>query len=160
MPDPQFLPGQTVSAAQLQRLGDEDTYTPTLVAATTDPTLGTGSTQDGKLWLNGNHVEAWITIRFGSSGAAAGSGVYYIELPTAYPITTGWFDVPGGEGRLIDDSGATEDDVMCVFDVPNNRFRLQGDISPGGLVTNALPWVWANNDWILAHVSYLTDFGV
>lgn len=157
-PTPLFLAGETLSASKLQQLGDEDTYTPTLTAETVNPTLGTGATQDGQIWLNGNRVEIWFGITFGTSGAAAGTGTYYLPLPTAYPPRAGLLDTPVGEARLID-SGTTEEDAMIVLDVANDRVRMQGDVGAGGLVTDAIPWVWANNDSILGHLAYLTDFG-
>lgn len=156
MATPSFLPGETVSAAKLQALADDATYTPALTATTSDPTLGTGAFQNGVIHLNGEHVTAWITIRFGT-GSAAGSGTYKIGLPSSYPIFTGSQDTPVGTARLIDDSGAEAVGIVFLDSANNELFIRTTD--DGALVTNAAPWTWADLDYIQLHISYLTDFG-
>lgn len=155
MPNPQFLPGETLSAAKLQQLGNEGSvYVPTLIASTTDPTLGTGPDQTSNIWLNGRLVFIWLTIRFGT-GATAGSGDYEIELPAAYPLVTGQEERPIGTARLFDSSSGNERTDSCVALPVSNSFELRG---VDGLVTNAVPWIWADGDTMHCEVHYLTDF--
>lgn len=63
-------------------------WTPALTAATTNPTLGSGSVQEGSYMQLGKLVIAHFNIQFGSSGQNAGSGEYRISLPVA-AVTTG-----------------------------------------------------------------------
>lgn len=57
-------------------------FTPSLsVLSGTPPTLGTGSTAVSRFAQLGKMVHYYGKILFGSSGAAAGSGVYLISLP-------------------------------------------------------------------------------
>ncbi len=59
-------------------------YTPTLTAATTNPTLGAasaGAVQFGRYCKVGRLVVAQFGIRFATSGASAGSGAYTVSLP-------------------------------------------------------------------------------
>lgn len=82
------LPSETtpIDAAYLNAVnarvaGAFSTWTPVLTAATTNPTLGSGSVQDGGYVQIGKLVTAWFHIQFGSSGISAGSGDYRISLP-------------------------------------------------------------------------------
>lgn len=67
------------------------TYTPTLTATGSNPTLGTGGFASGTFSVD---AAGWVSAKgrvvFGSSGTAAGSGTYAIALPVAcdanYPI--------------------------------------------------------------------------
>jgi len=93
LPDPQ-LPGNPQDALQsIQRnfealatrvnpgnFGAFAPYTPTLTAATTNPTLGTGSTRWGNYAQIGKVVVAHFGIVFGSGGSA-GTGNYAISAP-------------------------------------------------------------------------------
>lgn len=157
MPDPLFLPGEVLPASKLQRLGDDDTYTPTLTADTTDPTLGTGAVQTGIIHLNGEEVTIWFEIVFGTSGAAAGSGNYRIPLPTAYPLAPSMPDTGIGVGMMTDASPAADRGAIYVADQANNWMRIRiADAS--SLVSNTNPWTWTNNDRLHGTVHYLTDF--
>jgi len=66
----------------LQAVGQS--WTPGLFAATTNPTLGTGSAQIGSFLQMGKWFFVRATITFGSSGVVAGSGAYGIN---ALPLT-------------------------------------------------------------------------
>lgn len=64
-------------------------WTPTLTATTTNPTLGTGGTvQEGYYMQLGKLVIAWYSIQFGTTGLNVGSGEYRLSLPVA-AVTTG-----------------------------------------------------------------------
>lgn len=155
MPDPEFLAGEPLSASKLQRLGDDDTYTPALTASTTDPDLGTTPTEAGFVWLNGQLVTLVVDIVFGTS-PTAGSGTYRISIPAAYPLAAGQPDHAIGQFRLID-SGSTEALAIAIIDGANDRFELR-TTDNDALVTNAAPWTWAAGDALKGMVQYLTDF--
>ena len=157
MPIPQFLPGQTLPAAVLQQLGNDDSYTPDLLATTTDPTLGTNPTQIGLIWLNGQKVDVYFEIVFGT-GAAAGSGNYRVALPGAYPFAASNVNFAIGTARFLDQSGSLERLGIVIADTASGtvEFRNTIDAAP---ITNAAPWTWADTDILNGHFSYLTDFG-
>lgn len=155
---PQFLPGETLSAAKLQELASVDTiWFPTLIAQTTTPTLGAAAQLDGVIWISGQKVDVWFKIIFGTSGVNAGSGTYYLPLPSDYPASTALMPTGCtiGEATLYDSSAPS---------YSAGSITLAGDsafiaISGGGLVNHANPYVWAASDQIVGHYSYLTDFG-
>ncbi len=158
MPVPQFVAGQLLSAAALQQLGDEDdTWVPTLEASTTNPTLGGSPVQWSKVQLNGNLVNLWWALRFGSS-ASGGSGTYQVPLPAAYPIAAGFYDTGVGELRLLDDNLAATATAMAFID-PTGQYIYGRDHADAALITNTNPWTWTDNDWHHGHVTYFTDFG-
>jgi len=79
------------------------TYTPVLTAAT-NPTLGTGSTVVGSRYTVDSNAKVTYTfdIKFGTSGAAAGSGSYNVSLPVtgasaggAAPLGVVWVTANG-----------------------------------------------------------------
>lgn len=63
-----------------QNWGDWAPWTPTLVATTTSPTLGTGATQTGSESVEGTIVHWKARIVLGA-GATTGEGHYQIPLP-------------------------------------------------------------------------------
>lgn len=71
----------TVEAIQSQLVGAYTSYTPTLTAITTPPTLGTGSSAVGYYKRLGRWVRGKAVITFGTSGVVAGSGYYGLLLP-------------------------------------------------------------------------------
>jgi hypothetical protein len=154
MPTPLFLAGESLPAAKLQQLGDDDNYTPSIEATTTNPDLGTDPLQDGLIWQNGNHIEMWFRIQIGSA-PSAGSGTYEILLPAAYPLADSMFDGAIGEVRLVDVSGSSEKVAILIADGPGNRaiMRVCDDSS---LVTAANPWVPAAGDLFVGRASWLT----
>ncbi len=71
----------TVEAIQTQLVGAYTSYTPTLTATVTNPTLGTGSSAVGYYKRVGRWVDGYAVITFGTSGTNAGSGYYGLLLP-------------------------------------------------------------------------------
>ena len=157
MPVPLFAAGEKPSAAKLQQLANEDTYTPTLTASTSNPTLGTGAQQFSRIWLNGQHVTIWAYVRFGTS-ASAGSGTYRLSIPAAYPLDPNFNNFPVGSVRLLDNSTSNQESGTLVADIDTGTFLIQHD-NDGDFVSNSNPWTWADLDNILFIASYLTDFG-
>lgn len=151
-----MLAGQILTAELLNM--NPTTYVPTLTAATTSPTLGTGGTVAGWYYRIGRLVMGEARIRFGSSGVAAGTGTYIISLPTA---ADGTFHATGGgtgiasvvgNGVLRDNSAvAASRDCAAYFATSTSVFLATAD----GNVTDANPWVWAASDGISVAFSYI-----
>lgn len=157
-----WVAGDVLTAAQLNAevrdallgafpLGPPDAawtaYTPALTAATTNPTLGTGSAAHGRYTRIGRTIIGRAIVAFGTSGVAAGSGSYRFSLPVMPATHTG--ASPNG-GRLIGqaflwDNSATNVDLGFLW-IPSAGVQYaQINTDPTG-VTDALPWVWAASD--------------
>jgi hypothetical protein len=79
-------------------------WTPSLTASVTNPTLGTGSVTSGRYVQNGKVVTAVAYFAFGTSGVSAGSGGYRCSLPVNAVSYTAAF--AAGSGAFIDVSAA------------------------------------------------------
>lgn len=150
--DPQFLAGQRLTAAKLQLLGFQDTYTPTLGASTTDPSLGTSPVQSGYVLRTANAVDLWIWLQFGSS-PSAGSGTYQISIPTGYDFAPAFFGAACGTAWLQDNSAGTVRVGVALADVITSTLWIR-TTSDNTLVSNSAPWTWAQNDIISIHARY------
>lgn len=141
--------------------GGWQTFTPTLVATTANPTLGSGSTQSGRYQTIGNLCIMHITIAFGSSGAAAGTGTYQVLFAAGPAIGGSVLGVsPIGVGYLTQ-SGVAEYSVICKADTANfnrvtMRYHSSGSTSNVG-VTHSTPFAWGNNDSIRIQLMYEID---
>lgn len=132
----------------------DGTYTPALTAATTNPTLGTGSTATARYTLrNGKWCDVCGIIAFGSSGAAAGSGQYFISLPftTANDMTVGvqYF----GNSYLRRNTGPAIAQAMTYAAPGASTLSL---VANNATVTNAAPWAWSNVDYIGFSITFRT----
>lgn len=156
MPIPQFAAGETLTAPKLQQLGDDLAYTPALDAASNDPTLGSGVTSTGFVWINGQQVDVYFTIPFGS-GSTAGAGIYEVSLPTGFPPAA--YMTPGmAVGTVsLEDNGGNLRAGVAMLNATNTAFRIK-DTQTNAFVANATPWAWASGYQITGRVSYLTDF--
>lgn len=157
MPDPLFVPGEVLAAGKLQRLGDDDTYVPSLQAPTTNPNLGTSPIREADVWLNGQHVDIWWRITFGT-GSTNGSGEYRVPLPVAYPIKAGLFD--GSFGTAVArDTGSGR--ANCTLYINNaGQYMYFRDNVNASLISHSNPWAWDDAYTLAGHASYLTDFGI
>ncbi len=131
------------------------TYTPTLTVPVggTDPTLGTGAVQVGRWHKEGTLVTVAIYLAFGSSGIAAGSGIYEISLPTECPVSPEWFgaqELIAGNGVAIDDDVGTRR-TLAVTTVAEDKIRLEAD-GLTGPVTESNLLTWAASDVVLSGV--------
>lgn len=128
------------------------TYVPALTAVTTNPTLGTGSTQDGRYFQDGKHVVVDAAIGFGTSGVAAGSGAYRFSLPVAQRTPTSFEGFLVGQGYLFDNSTGA---VRAVMATRITSTTVQLFVADGSAaVTNAVPWTWAASDVLIMHFDY------
>lgn len=125
------------------------TYTPSLTATTSNPTMGTGATRQGRYYWTGSLVVVQVILRFGS-GMSAGSGFYEIGLPvTARSQTTGRRT---GSAYAWDNSNSDFADGVCLIDAgANDKVRVSIDSSQ---ITNTIPWTWAANDEIGFTITY------
>lgn len=154
MPHPTPLPGETLAASTLQAYGTHGIWTPALTASTTNPTLGTGATQQGSYVINAGLVTIQFTIIFGTSGVAAGSGTYQISsLP--FNIDTDWQGAGMALGQVwITDSSATAFEARTLRTTSSPANVLLMSSPTGGSVTNASPWIWAASDSIRGTATY------
>lgn len=150
-----FFTGTDVEAV-LQELGPvligsgvRQTYTPTLTASSSNPTLGSGSSATGYYVQNGELVSVQISILFGSSGAAAGSGTYRLSLPPVTPHAT--------QGRFVGSCFVFNDGTarigVCDLDPANTRITLWTH-STTGAVSNTL-FTSPNDDQVHASFWYI-----
>ena len=131
--------------------GAATSYTPALTAATTNPTLGTGSVVAGH-WLQiGKLVVAWGSISFGSSGTNAGSGEYWISLP-ATAISTS----PRVMGTVtLYDSSSSTFKIGNAYYISTTVFRITNENVAGSVtVSEAAPWAWGASDALIFQLMY------
>lgn len=126
-------------------------YTPVLTATTTNPTLGSGSVQAGR-WTRQTDrlVVVHIYIKFGTSGAAAGSGDYLVSLPVNRGSDAALRVF--GCGYIYDDSTTANRLVVAIKQAGAGVVQMLAEGS--STVNNASPWTWANNDEIQLLLTY------
>lgn len=129
-------------------------YTPSLTATTTNPTLGTGSTAVGRWARLGDFLIVKGVIVFGTSGTNAGSGDYLLSLPFTCS-TSGGNHV--GTATLWDNSAghATATFPVEVYTGGASLRITYATAYPNGTsnaVTHSQPWAWAASDQIKFHV--------
>ena len=125
-------------------------YTPTLTATTTSPTPGSGSVVTGAYYQLGKMVTYRATIKFGTSGVAAGSGFYEVSLPvTARTLAS---SRQQGSATAWDNSTSNFEDG-CVFIETGATTKARLSIG-GTVVTNAVPWTWAASDQFDFTITY------
>lgn len=127
-------------------------WTPTLGALTTTPTLGTGSSQLGSYTRIGDIVVATFYIKFGTSGVAAGSGGYFIgSLPwsiSTYPNSSQRICL--GKGAAFDSSAARYYEYELTWGASSlvlmRYLSVNGTTIDTTLLTGAAPVTWAASD--------------
>lgn len=157
---PVFTPGQPLPAEKIQQLGSEvQTYTPALTAASSNPTLGSGSTAQGLWTQQGGIAMVWWDIGFGSSGVGAGSGIYRVSLPV--DIAPGALArISVGSGVALDSSVATDlgSSVFTCRMAAGLPDRVVMAVEESTLVTAAAPFAWAAGDSLTGFCAYPGDF--
>lgn len=136
--------GQVLTADTMNSIGAAwETWTPTLTASTTNPTLGTGSTASGRYGRINKTVFGQLFIQFGTAGVAQGSGFYYVSVP----ITAQATGPTVGSGYILDNSASLVRHVISILDT-TGRMALWIDNSTNYSVTATNPWTWAASDQI------------
>jgi len=157
------LLGEAIEAMQAELVGAYDSYTPTVTAQTTSPTMGTGATATGRYKRLGHRVVGDAVIVFGSSGVAAGSGIYGLLLPVepanrVQPVGIGYCFDFSDQLRFMVASAAvspaiwassTSKAIIVVTNVAGEGFAT-GDNPVGA----AVPWTWAEQDQIVLSFDY------
>lgn len=155
--------GVTVEAIQTQLTGAYTSYTPTLTASTTSPTLGTGSSATGYYKRIGRMVTGYCQILFGTTGVAAGSGYYGLLLPVVpanrnQPIGTGYCYDNSDSGRFVVAAAAVSTFFWSAATakaiIVNTNVAGEGIGTGNNPVGAAAPWTWAASDQILIQFSY------
>jgi hypothetical protein len=124
-------------------------WTPTLTAVTTSPTMGTGAVRTGTYEQVGKRVTARGTVKFGTSGSAAGSGIYEVSLPvTARSLSPGRQQ---GSATAFSHAGDFVDGTVFIESGATTKARLSIDST---VVTNSFPWTWANGDQLDFTITY------
>lgn len=130
--------------------GTRQLFVPTLTAGTTNPTMGSSAVRTGwYTYLPGPSVAYTFFIQFGTSGAAAGSGQYFVSLPvnSSQPLGSA---VPSMGAALVRDSSPV--DLRDGTAYVNSSTSLS--VFVDGACSNSFPWTWANNDYLSGTVVY------
>ena len=155
--------GTAVEAIETQLVGAYTSYTPTLTASTTSPTLGTGSSATGYYKQIGRMVHGYASIVWGSSGTAAGSGYYGLLLPVEpanrdQAIGPGYLLDYDDQVRFVVASAIVAVDLWAA--ATKKAIIVTTNVSGEGVATGdnpvgaATPWAWSANDKILLNFSY------
>lgn len=121
------------------------TYSPTLVAST-NPTLGTGGSLQGRYTRMGDVAQVEITLTFGS-GMSAGSGVYQFSLPVPPAVAVRH---PLGLCTMFDTSAGAVRTYSAMW---NTASVVMHDVS-GSYVAATNPWTWAAGDTLALSLRY------
>lgn len=141
-------------ASSVGNFGAWTAYTATVTAETTNPTLGTGSTNAGYYAQVGKVVTARFKIQFGTSGVAAGLGAYFVALPVAAATAQASITVGNGYGY---DSSAIALSAFTAYCNTANRIAFLFNTTLNGayaVLGAAAPWTWAANDYFEAAIQY------
>lgn len=122
------------------------TFTPTLGATISNPTLGSGAVSAGRYIQIGKLIHFEVDIAFGT-GMTAGNGTYVILLPASISASVTNNNVVG-TGRLYDSSTNTSA-IISAFGFNTDHSRIQMLVNgAAGNVTAIAPWTWAVGDEI------------
>lgn len=141
--------GQVLTAATLNTIGAVwETWTPVLTASTTNPTLGTGSTQFGRYAQVNKIVSGFGQINFGTSGANGGFQFYFVSLPIAMQGNSTVI----GQWRVFDASAGASYLGTLIFNTSTSALLFFNN--PASVITNTAPFTWTNNDFIQYNFQY------
>ncbi|MCC4249527.1 hypothetical protein [Microbacterium testaceum] len=122
-------------------------FTPTLFASVTNPSLGTGATQYGRYRADSYAVEFSCRIIFGT-GATAGDGVFELGCPAAIAHGLTAQTVAVGSGWIYDSSANTTR-MVAIYASTSNSGRLRfvcEAVVASSQVGAAIPWAWSAGD--------------
>ena len=138
-------------------LGQWTTYTPVLTAATSNPTLGTGSFVAGRYRKVGRNCQGWAKIKFGTSGSTFGTGAYRISLPIEARTPAANETIILGNGYMYDLSVTTPQFFIPYQDSTFSPLVAQMMIWTTAIIAGpTAPFTWAVGDEIVYRFSYET----
>ena len=141
--------GQVLTAATMNSIGAAwETWTPALTASTTNPTLGTGSSQTGRYGRINKIVVGQGQVSFGTAGVAAGNGFYFVSAPVNF-LTIGAIV---GTWQGFDSSASASYFGFLVSDTATRAVLYYNN--PASVISNSTPWTWAASDFIRVQYSY------
>lgn len=127
-------------------------YVPVLGASTTDPTLGSGSSTDGRYTKMGRTVTGWASFTFGTTGMSPGSGTWSITAPLA-SYADGANKVVG-EAYMVDASDSSRRRLGVVLLASGaSTFTFASEASVAA-VNPTTPFTWAASDIIRINFRY------
>jgi hypothetical protein len=124
-------------------------YTPSLTADTTNPTLGAGSSVMGRYVRIGRTIIGKANVTFGSSGTNAGSGFYSLSAPVAPAANSDGFTAVVGSGYAY--NGALFH-ITVFQDNGVQSFRM--GVASGIIAGNTTPFAWGVNNQIRLNFVY------
>lgn len=128
-------------------LGAWTSYTPSLTASTTNPTLGTGSAASGAYCRIGKIVHFRASVTFGTSDVNAGSGFYFISLPVASKAAMDTF--PIGSANITDSSAGKRYIGLARWaSTTTVSLQMQLDSTGSSSATAAVPMTFDASDGI------------
>lgn len=145
-----FSSGDVLTAADMNAIGAWTDYTPALTAST-NPTLGTGSTTYGRYVQLNDLVIGTAYFAFGSSGASAGSGNYNVSLPVA--ASTANVNVIAGHCWVFQSSTSTARNAIFQPTTSTTGLMLLTD-NASFVVAATVPFTFTNNDQIRVQFCY------
>ena len=106
-----FTSGQVLTAAELNEIGDIQTYTPTWTASGGTPTIGNG-TLTGKYTVINNWCVGSIRLVLGSTSSIAGTTEWRWSLPVS-AANTSTFDTLGA--AFVSDAGTLSYRAVAIY---------------------------------------------
>jgi hypothetical protein len=126
------------------------TYTPTLTASSSNPTLGAGSTISGQHWIVGKLCTVQVAIGTGAAGFAGGSGAWRVSIPVT--AAAGSFTA-FGSGRIVD-TGVNVYALVPYISPGTAYMEFLTTVSPAGQMTNSSPFTIGQSDSLDAQITY------
>lgn len=109
------------------------TYSPVLLADTTNPNIGSTGSTFGRYCQIGKMVSVYAEIKFAGSGVSAGSGAYAVTLPVS--IATAWNQLGAGRHYGGPANGWVFTPVIAGVGWATNNVNLLYGKPPSGVVT-------------------------
>ncbi len=142
----QLLPNPLGGLSPPSRAREWNVYTPELTASSTDPTLGTGSTQQGRYMITEQGLVVYrFFFQFGSSGVSGGSGEYRISAPVEFSAsdpTNAYVSV--GQATLFDWSVSGHKELAHVHTGSGSDYFVM--YVDDATVWHNNPFTWAADD--------------
>lgn len=130
-------------------------FTPALTASTTNPTLGSGNTDQGQYETDGQWCRGTADIIWGTTGLNVGVGSYFISLPVACAAAAAVVAQSLGFGNFADASTGNNYSLTLVAAGSTTTARLAVG-NGSGLLGTSTPVVPAAGDRINVSYSYPT----